>query len=389
MTRLATLPKTCAAALLALLPVLGAPSSARATDPGTIPRADARPLDLPDTVLVDEQGRKVRFRSDVVHDRVVAIQLIFTTCGTICPPLGANFGKLRKLLGDRAGRDVELISLSVDPTADTPERLKAWATQFGYGPGWTLLTGPEEDVRAVRKALQVDSGDKSSHSPLVLVGNPATGTWTRAYGLASPATLVAAIDEVAKGPAPAASAASAAPAAPAAKPAPEAAPAGESSAAGYFTDVILVDQDGRERRLYSDLLKGRTVVINTFFTHCEGSCPVTAGTFRYLQEQLAGHLGKEMTLLSISVDPATDTPTRLKEYAARFAAGPDWLLLTGSPENVRFALSRLGQWVDHPDAHSNILLVGNDRTGLWKKVFALGKREEVLAAVKSVVEDRN
>ncbi len=393
MTRLATIPKTCAVALLVLLPSLGIPSPARATDPAAIPRADARPLDLPDTVLVDEEGRKVRFRSDVVHDRVVAIQLIFTTCGTICPPLGANFGKLRKLLGDRAGRDVELISLSVDPAADTPERLKAWATQFGYGPGWTLLTGPEEDVRAVRKALKVDSGDKSSHSPLVLVGNPATGTWTRAYGLASPASLVAAIDEVAKGSA--ASAAPAAPAAPAAsspsttKPPAAAAPTGESAAAGYFTDVVLVDQDGRERRLYSDLLKGRTVVINTFFTHCEGSCPVTAATFRYLQEQLGGHLGKELTLLSISVDPATDTPARLKEYAARFAAGPDWLLLTGSPENVRFALSRLGQWVDHPDAHSNVLLVGNDRTGLWKKVFALGKREEVLAAVQSVVEDRN
>jgi protein SCO1/2 len=374
---------TSAATLLALLGSAGAPSPLRATEAGALPRADARPLDLPDTVLVDEQGRKVRFRSDVVHDRVVAIQLIFTTCGTICPPLGANFGKLRKLLGDRAGRDVELISLSVDPTADTPERLKAWATQFGYGPGWTLLTGPEEDVRAVRKALKVDSGDKSSHSPLVLVGNPAMGTWTRAYGLASPASLVAAIDEVAKG--------SAAPpvSTPKPAPAPEPAPTGESAAAGYFTDVVLVDQDGRERRLYSDLLKGRTVVINTFFTHCEGSCPVTAGTFRYLQEQLGSHLGKEMTLLSISVDPATDTPARLKEYAARFAAGPDWLLLTGSPENVRFALSRLGQWVDHPDAHSNILLIGNDRTGLWKKVFALAKREEVLAAVKSVVEDRN
>jgi cytochrome oxidase Cu insertion factor (SCO1/SenC/PrrC family) len=315
---------------------------------------------------------------------VVAIQLIFTTCGTICPPLGANFGKLRKLLGERAGRDVQLISLSVDPAADTPERLKAWATQFGYGPGWTLLTGPEEDVRGLRKALRVDSGDKTSHSPLVLVGNPATGKWTRVYGLAAPATLAAAIDEAAKAPAPAPSAAKTAP-----EGKTESGSKGSGSTASYFTDVVLVDQDGREQRLYSDLMKGRTVVLNTFFTHCEGSCPVTAATYRYLQEQLGKRLGKELTLLSISVDPETDTPARLKEYAARFAAGPDWRLLSGSPENVRFALSRLGQWVDHPDAHSNILLVGNDRTGLWKKVFALAKRDEVLAAVLSVVEDKN
>lgn len=370
-------------ASLSILATIGPPAAPASAAAEAIPHADARPLDLPDTVLVDEQGHRVRFRSDVVHDRVVAIQLIFTTCGTICPPLGANFGKLRKLLGERAGRDVQLISISVDPQADTPERLKAWATQFGYGPGWTLLTGPEADLRSVRKALRVDSGDKASHSPLVLIGNPARGKWTRVYGLAPPATLAAAIDEVAK-PAPVA------PARPEGREGREGkAESGSGRAASYFTDVVLVDQDGQERRLYSDLLKGRTVVLNTFFTHCEGSCPVTAATYRYLQEQLGHRLGKEMTLLSITVDPEADTPARIKEYAARFAAGPDWRLLTGTPENVHFALSRLGQWVDHPDAHSNILLIGNDRTGLWKKVFALARRDEVLAAVLSVVEDQN
>jgi protein SCO1 len=370
---------------LAIAPLLLPTAIGRAaTLPAQAPSSsDVRALDLPDTVLTDEHGQKVRFRSDVVRDRVVAINFVYTTCGTICPPLGATFGKLRALLGERAGREVELVSISVDPATDTPERLAAWSAKFGAGKGWTLLTGDEREVRTVLKALRSDLGDRASHSPLVLIDNPATGKYTRAYGLASPSTLLAAIDEVAHGPA------APPPTTPAAPAAEEAPAVQDKPAASYFTDVVLVDQEGREHRLYSDLMKDRTVVIDTFFTHCQGSCPAMAGTYGYLQGQLGDRLGRDVALLSITVDPAADTPAQLKEYAARFAARPGWYFLTGSPENVRFALSRLGQWVDHPDGHSNLLLVGNDRTGLWKKVFALGRREEVLAAVQSVVEDRN
>jgi len=95
--------------------------------------------------------------------------------------------------------------------------------------------------------------------------------------------------------------------------------------------------------------------------------------------------GNEIT---ITVDPVNDTPAKLKEYAARFHAKPGWYFLTGSKENVESALRKLGQWVDDPSNHQTLYLIGNDRTGLWKKAFALAKPEEVLPIVDSVVDDK-
>lgn len=153
-------------------------------------------LDVPDVPVLDQEGRSLRFHSDLVEGKTVAINFIFTTCTTICPPLAATFGKLRKLLGERAGRDVHLISISVDPTNDTPARLKAWSQKFGAGEGWTLVTGRKEDVVHLLKALGAYTANVNDHPPLVLISN-AQGGWTRAYGLAPPAKIAAAIDAMA------------------------------------------------------------------------------------------------------------------------------------------------------------------------------------------------
>ena len=151
---------------------------------------------IPDVSLVDQDGEEVRFYSDLVAGKVVAINFIFTSCTTVCPPMGAIFGKLHKELGERVGRDVYLLSVSVDPVTDTPERLKAWSDRFGSGPGWTLVTGSKHDVDELLKSLEVFTPDFSDHSPTVLVGNDSTSTWKRAYGLAPPRRLAELIDEV-------------------------------------------------------------------------------------------------------------------------------------------------------------------------------------------------
>jgi protein SCO1/2 len=120
---------------------------------------------------------------------VVAINFIFTTCTTICLPLGATFGKLQTNLGNHLGRDVFLISVSVDPVTDTPDRLHAWGAQFGAKPGWTLVTGEKIGIDRLLKALGSDSAAPESHSPLVLIVNDKNATWKRVYGLGSAATL--------------------------------------------------------------------------------------------------------------------------------------------------------------------------------------------------------
>jgi protein SCO1/2 len=164
---------------------------------------------------------------------------------------------------------------------------------------------------------------------------------------------------------------------------------GEQSAAQkYFTDVELVNQDGERVRFYSDLLKNRVVVINTFFTTCTSACPPLNRNLEKVQEAFKDRIGKDLFIISISVDPETDTPARLKEYAAKFHAVPGRLFITGKKENVDFALHKLGQYVEDKNEHSTIVIIGNERTGLWKKAFGLAQADELVAIVRSVLDDK-
>jgi cytochrome oxidase Cu insertion factor (SCO1/SenC/PrrC family) len=156
-------------------------------------------LQIPDVELLDQDGRHVRFYSDLVKGKTVAINFIFTTCTTICPPLGATFARVQKDLGERTGRDVHLISISVDPAVDTPERLKAWGAKFHAGPGWTFVTGAKSQVDELLRALAASTARPEDHSPVVLIGNEARGQWTRTYGLAKPSQLVQIINAAAEG----------------------------------------------------------------------------------------------------------------------------------------------------------------------------------------------
>ncbi|HZH90365.1 MAG TPA: SCO family protein [Pyrinomonadaceae bacterium] len=154
-------------------------------------------IKIPDTVVYDQHGRKLNFYTDLVRGKTVAINFIFTTCTTICPPLTATFRKVQQELGDRVGRDIELISISVDPTTDVPERLKEFSAKFKAAPGWTFVTGSKPEIDQLLKALGAAVGDKNDHTPMLLIGNDAAGYWTRTYGLAPAATLVKVVNEAA------------------------------------------------------------------------------------------------------------------------------------------------------------------------------------------------
>jgi SCO1/SenC/Heavy metal binding domain len=97
----------------------------KASSSGQVPK-----MNIPDIEVLDQNGRKIHFYTDLVKGQTVVINFIFTTCTTICPPLGATFARVKKELGDKVGRDVRFISISVDPATDTPERLKAWGEKF-------------------------------------------------------------------------------------------------------------------------------------------------------------------------------------------------------------------------------------------------------------------
>ncbi len=165
--------------------------------------------------------------------------------------------------------------------------------------------------------------------------------------------------------------------------------ADRSAAAGnYFTDVVLVNQDGEEMAFYSDLIAGKVVIMIPFFTTCTGVCPPMNRNLERIQDWLGDRLGKDVHMLSISVDPETDTVPRLKEYSKRFHARPGWYFLGGKKENVELALKKIGQYVEQKSDHSNIMILGNLRTGLWKKAFALASIDELIPIVDSVLNDK-
>jgi protein SCO1/2 len=185
-----------------LLAVLGTAAMAAEKPHDHLDHAAAAPVSqatptIPDLQLLDQDGKTVHFYGDLVKGKVVAIEFVFTTCTTICPPLGATFARIQKVLGPRMGSGLQLISISVDPAVDTPQRLKAWSDKFHRKPGWTLVTGPKPDVDRLLAALGSEVAGKADHTPMILIGNDATGTWTRAYGLGGATQVMKTIESVA------------------------------------------------------------------------------------------------------------------------------------------------------------------------------------------------
>lgn len=161
-----------------------------------------------------------------------------------------------------------------------------------------------------------------------------------------------------------------------------------SAAQTYFTDVLLVNQNGEKMRFYSDLLRDKVVIINSFFGTCTGVCLPLNRNLEKVQAALGDRLGKNVHIVSISVDPAVDTPANLKEYAKKLHARPGWFFLTGNKQDVDFALKKIGHFVDQKESHLNVFIIGNERTGLWKKAFGLASSDELVKVVESVINDQ-
>lgn len=155
---------------------------------------------LYDLELWDQDGRKVKFRSDVVGDKVVAIVPFYTTCTTAYPILIFIFTRLQEMLGDRLGKEVLLISISVDPKTDIPIRLKAFARKQKARPGWVFLSGELNPLATVLSGIGIQyivgqSLDEHQHIPLTLIGHT-RGGWKQFHGYPPPETLLAQIHQI-------------------------------------------------------------------------------------------------------------------------------------------------------------------------------------------------
>lgn len=149
---------------------------------------------IPDVRIIDQNGKPLSFYSDLIKGRNVAINFIFTTCTNICPVLTATFRRVQVEL-EKSQSDIKLISVSVDPTVDTPERLRDFADKFKAGPGWTFVTGEKSDIDTLLRQLGAGVGNKNDHTSMILIGNDPANVWTRTYGLSSPTVLIKVMTE--------------------------------------------------------------------------------------------------------------------------------------------------------------------------------------------------
>jgi protein SCO1/2 len=163
-------------------------------------KGQAARVTLYDNELVDSDGHAVRFKSEAVDDRIVVVDFIYTSCTTICPITSAIFGEVQQRLierlGERFGRDVKLVSLTVDPATDTPERLKDYAGNFGSPTGWLWLTGDKPKVDKVLAGFGAYAVDFTRHAGAIVVGDARSGDWTRFYGVPNPPDIVARVEQL-------------------------------------------------------------------------------------------------------------------------------------------------------------------------------------------------
>lgn len=177
-------------------------SENKPTEPAIKPpetSGSARKMVIPDVEVLDQDGNERHFYTDLIKDKTVAINFIFTNCTTICPPLAATFARVQKELGDKVGKDVHFISISVDPLTDTPERLKTWGAKFKAGAGWTFITGEKQEMDKLLNALGAAISRREDHTPMMIIGNDTKGVWTRTYGLAGTRQIVGLITDVMAG----------------------------------------------------------------------------------------------------------------------------------------------------------------------------------------------
>ncbi|MFV8782760.1 SCO family protein [Microbulbifer sp. SA54] len=138
---------------------------------------------IPDYILTTQHGIQLRFYSDLVKSRIPIINFFYTHCNGICMPTTANLKKVHAKLGERVGRDILFLSISLDPERDTPAALLEYAAMYRHPPGWLFLTGKFQELEEIRRSIgaydldPLIDADREQHTGIVTFGNERTDRW--------------------------------------------------------------------------------------------------------------------------------------------------------------------------------------------------------------------
>jgi protein SCO1/2 len=160
---------------------------------------------FPNLAVVTHHGREVKFYDDLIKDKIVLLNFIYAECTGICPTVTANLRKVQRELGDRAGRDVFMYSLTLQPVRDTPPVLREYAAMHDVGPGWEFITGSPDVLERLRRSLgfvdpdPVRDRDKANHLGNLRYGNEPRLIWGACNPLGELASIMRAIRTVDSG----------------------------------------------------------------------------------------------------------------------------------------------------------------------------------------------
>jgi len=146
-----------------------------------------------DIFVLNQNGKKLNFYRDLIKGKTVAINFIFTACTSSCPLSAAIFRQVQKKLGKQK---VLLITISVDPVNDTPDRLLEFSKRFNAAPGWFFITGEKSTISGLLKSLGTFTADKNEHSNMVIIGNDLNHQWMRLYGFPQAEEILAVLKNV-------------------------------------------------------------------------------------------------------------------------------------------------------------------------------------------------
>ena len=140
----------------------------------------------------------------------------------------------------------------------------------------------------------------------------------------------------------------------------------------YFPNIDLVTSDGEKVRFYDDLLKDKIVILNLMYAKCDGVCPTTTSNLKAVSKILRREIKHDIFIYSMTVKPEQDSPAALKAYARMHRVDdPQWLFLTGKPDDVDLLRHKLGFADPHPEVdkdrarHSGMIRYGNEPMAIW------------------------
>jgi len=162
----------------------------------------------------------------------------------------------------------------------------------------------------------------------------------------------------------------------------------------FFPNLSLVTHEGREVRLYDDLIKDKIVMINAMYAKCDGICmPTTMNLVKVqklLRERYGARFGREIVMYSFTLRPEQDGPEELRKYAVTHGVGPGWLFLTGKPDDIE-QLRHAQGYVDlDPQldkariSHTGNVRYGNEARTIWSACPGLSKPAAIVEAISWV-----